>query len=181
MLKSIYFQYISPSSRPTQLVSVIVQWVYRQQTVNRCTTTSLRWPTSPASTAARASPTKACDTSTALTWLCVGRRWEAVVLMTLTIQFHIGFNPPPVCLQGRTLATCVDNVTESGREVKGYICQSTVVPSDIRTQNMVSSQPFLIGDSLIGIDRFLQQPCAINKSKIQHCNAENCLNCPDIN
>ncbi|XP_068996466.1 endosome/lysosome-associated apoptosis and autophagy regulator 1 [Embiotoca jacksoni] len=48
-------------------------------------------------------------------------------------------------------ASCVDNVTESGREVKGYLCQSTVVPSDIRSQSMVSSQPFLIGDSLIGV------------------------------
>lgn len=48
-------------------------------------------------------------------------------------------------------ASCVDNVTESGREVKGYVCQSTVVPSDIRSQSLVSSQPFLIGDSLIGV------------------------------
>ncbi|TMS15810.1 UPF0577 protein [Larimichthys crocea] len=53
--------------------------------------------------------------------------------------------------EGRVLATCVDNVTESGKEVKGYICQSTVVPSDIRSQTMVSSQPFIIGDSLIGV------------------------------
>lgn len=49
-------------------------------------------------------------------------------------------------------ASCVDNVTESGREVKGYVCQSTVVPSDIRSQSLVSSQPFLIGDSLIGMN-----------------------------
>uniref|UniRef100_A0A8C4H1H0 Endosome-lysosome associated apoptosis and autophagy regulator 1 n=1 Tax=Dicentrarchus labrax TaxID=13489 RepID=A0A8C4H1H0_DICLA len=53
--------------------------------------------------------------------------------------------------EGRVPATCVDNVTESGREVKGYVCQSTVVPSDIRSQSVVSSQPFLIGDSLIGV------------------------------
>ncbi len=55
-------------------------------------------------------------------------------------------------LQGREQATCVDNVTESGREINGYICQSTVVPSDIRGQSVVSSQPFLIGDSLVGTD-----------------------------
>uniref|UniRef100_A0A8C4NMI3 Endosome-lysosome associated apoptosis and autophagy regulator 1 n=1 Tax=Dicentrarchus labrax TaxID=13489 RepID=A0A8C4NMI3_DICLA len=53
--------------------------------------------------------------------------------------------------EGRVPATCVDNVTESGREVKGYVCQSTVVPSDIRSQSVVSSQPFLIGDSLIDL------------------------------
>lgn len=47
-------------------------------------------------------------------------------------------------------ATCVDNVTESGREVKGYVCQSTVVPSGIRSQSVVSTQPFVIGDALIG-------------------------------
>lgn len=55
-------------------------------------------------------------------------------------------------VQGRKLATCVDNVTESGREVRGYICQSTVIPSGIRSQNVVSTQSFLIGDSLIGTD-----------------------------
>lgn len=53
--------------------------------------------------------------------------------------------------QGR-LATCLDNVTESGSEVKGYVCQSTAVPSDIRSQSLVSTQPVLIGDSLIGTD-----------------------------
>nr|XP_020503966.1 UPF0577 protein KIAA1324 homolog [Labrus bergylta] len=53
--------------------------------------------------------------------------------------------------EGTALATCVDNVTERGREVKGFICQSTVFPSDIRSQSVVSSQPFLIGDSLIGV------------------------------
>lgn len=53
-------------------------------------------------------------------------------------------------LQGRMSATCVDNVTESGREVKGYVCQSTVVPSGIRSQSVVSTQPFVIGDALIG-------------------------------
>lgn len=44
----------------------------------------------------------------------------------------------------------MDNVTESKRDVKGYICQSTVVPSEIRGQSVVSSQPFSIGDTLIG-------------------------------
>ncbi|KAM3618792.1 uncharacterized protein V6R79_024991 [Siganus canaliculatus] len=65
-------------------------------------------------------------------------------------HFHLG-----LCgKEGRIPATCVDNATESGREVKGYVCQSTVIPSDIRSQSMVSSQPFLIGDSLIGMDQF---------------------------
>ncbi|XP_071374241.1 endosome/lysosome-associated apoptosis and autophagy regulator 1 isoform X1 [Centroberyx affinis] len=53
--------------------------------------------------------------------------------------------------ESRALAACVDNVTESGREVKGYVCQSTVVPSDIRGQSVVSSLPFIIGDTLIGV------------------------------
>uniref|UniRef100_A0A3P8TR15 Endosome-lysosome associated apoptosis and autophagy regulator 1 n=1 Tax=Amphiprion percula TaxID=161767 RepID=A0A3P8TR15_AMPPE len=53
--------------------------------------------------------------------------------------------------ESRIPASCVDNVTQSGREVRGYVCQSTVVPSDIRSQSVVSSQPFLIGDSLIGV------------------------------
>lgn len=53
--------------------------------------------------------------------------------------------------EGQMLATCVDNVTESGREVKGYVCQSTVVPSGIRSQSVVSTQPFVIGDALIGV------------------------------
>lgn len=53
--------------------------------------------------------------------------------------------------EGRELARCVDNVTDSRREVGGYACQSTMVPSDIRGQSMVSSQPFSIGDTLIGV------------------------------
>uniref|UniRef100_A0A3P9KN75 Si:ch211-163l21.8 n=1 Tax=Oryzias latipes TaxID=8090 RepID=A0A3P9KN75_ORYLA len=48
-------------------------------------------------------------------------------------------------------ASCVDNVTENERTVKGYICQSTLVPSDLRAQKMVSGQPFIIGDSLVGV------------------------------
>ncbi|RVE70455.1 hypothetical protein OJAV_G00064830 [Oryzias javanicus] len=40
---------------------------------------------------------------------------------------------------------------ENERTVKGYICQSTLVPSDIRNQKMVSGQPFLIGDSIVGV------------------------------
>lgn len=67
-------------------------------------------------------------------------------------------------LQGRVPATCVDNVTESGREVKGYVCQSTVFPSDIRSQSVVSSQPFLTGDTLMGMDRMLLPNIAINES-----------------
>lgn len=61
------------------------------------------------------------------------------------------FNPIMFSSQGRAPATCVDNVTGSGREVKGYLCQSTVFPSDIRSESVVSSQPVLIGDSLIGM------------------------------
>lgn len=53
-------------------------------------------------------------------------------------------------LQPRAPATCVDNVTESGSEVKGFVCQSTAVPSGIRSQSLVSTQPVLIGDTLIG-------------------------------
>ncbi|XP_065103054.1 endosome/lysosome-associated apoptosis and autophagy regulator 1 [Paramisgurnus dabryanus] len=53
--------------------------------------------------------------------------------------------------QDRGLASCVDNVTESRREVKGYICQSIIVPSEVRGQSVVSSQPFSIGDTLIGV------------------------------
>ncbi|XP_073325576.1 endosome/lysosome-associated apoptosis and autophagy regulator 1 [Pagrus major] len=67
------------------------------------------------------------------------------------LRYFHSFNLGLCGKEGRVLATCVDNVTESGREVKGYICQSTVVPSDIRSQSVVSSQPFLIGDSLIGV------------------------------
>lgn len=60
------------------------------------------------------------------------------------------------------LATCVENVTESGREVKGYVCQSTVVPSGIRSQSVVSSLPFIIGDTLIGTDRAQHMIISIN-------------------
>ncbi|CAG07479.1 unnamed protein product, partial [Tetraodon nigroviridis] len=49
------------------------------------------------------------------------------------------------------LATCVDNVTESGGRVRGYVCQATAVPSGIRSQSLVSTQPVLISDSLIGV------------------------------
>lgn len=59
-------------------------------------------------------------------------------------------------LQDRTPATCVNNVTGSTKKVKGYICQSTIVPSGSRSENVVSSQPFVIGDSLIGMDYCLQ-------------------------
>ena len=52
--------------------------------------------------------------------------------------------------QDRQLAVCVDNVTEQRREVRGYACQSMVVPSDTRGQGLVSSQPFVIADMLLG-------------------------------
>ena len=45
---------------------------------------------------------------------------------------------------------CVDNVTEQRREVRGYACQSMVVPSDTRGQGLVSSLPFVIADMLLG-------------------------------
>ncbi|XP_035238246.1 endosome/lysosome-associated apoptosis and autophagy regulator 1 [Anguilla anguilla] len=62
-------------------------------------------------------------------------------------QFSIG-----LCgNKGRTLATCMDNVTESVSEVRGHVCQATVVPSEVRGQSMVSSQPFSIGETLIGV------------------------------
>ncbi|KAK2851332.1 hypothetical protein Q5P01_007608 [Channa striata] len=67
------------------------------------------------------------------------------------LKYFQNFNVGLCGKEGRVPATCVDNVTESGREVKGYVCQSTVVPSEIRSQSIVSSQPFLIGDSLIGV------------------------------
>ncbi|KAJ8370288.1 hypothetical protein SKAU_G00103160 [Synaphobranchus kaupii] len=62
-------------------------------------------------------------------------------------QFSIG-----LCgNEGRALASCVDNVTESVNEVRTHVCQATVVPSDVRGQSMVSSQPFSIGETLIGV------------------------------
>uniref|UniRef100_A0A8D3DHT3 Endosome-lysosome associated apoptosis and autophagy regulator 1 n=1 Tax=Scophthalmus maximus TaxID=52904 RepID=A0A8D3DHT3_SCOMX len=51
---------------------------------------------------------------------------------------------------------------EVRREVKGYVCQSTVVPSEIRSQSTVSSQPFLIGDSLI--DLHVCHVCDVSRS-----------------
>lgn len=59
------------------------------------------------------------------------------------------------CLSQGKLATCVDNVTESDKKVEGYVCQVTAVPSGIRSQSVVSTQPVLIGDSLIGTDWML--------------------------
>eukprot|EP00064_Thunnus_orientalis_P001857 superscaffoldBa00000128_g1860 len=67
------------------------------------------------------------------------------------LRYFHRFNVGLCGKEGRVPATCVDNVTENGREVRGYVCQSTVVPSDIRSQSVVSSQPFLIGDQLIGV------------------------------
>ncbi|XP_062398096.1 endosome/lysosome-associated apoptosis and autophagy regulator 1 isoform X2 [Sardina pilchardus] len=53
--------------------------------------------------------------------------------------------------EGRAMATCVDNITESRKELSGYVCQSTIVPTDVRGQTVVSSQPFSIGDTLVGV------------------------------
>ncbi|XP_056319615.1 endosome/lysosome-associated apoptosis and autophagy regulator 1 [Danio aesculapii] len=67
------------------------------------------------------------------------------------LQYFHHFNVALCGAESRTVASCVENVTESRRDVKGYICQSTVVPSEIRGQSVVSSQPFSIGDILIGV------------------------------
>ncbi|XP_067095809.1 endosome/lysosome-associated apoptosis and autophagy regulator 1 [Osmerus mordax] len=67
------------------------------------------------------------------------------------LRYFHHFNMALCGTEGRKLARCVDNVTESRREIEGYACQSTVVPSDIRGQSMVSSQPFSIGDRLVGV------------------------------
>ncbi|XP_076859843.1 endosome/lysosome-associated apoptosis and autophagy regulator 1 [Brachyhypopomus gauderio] len=62
-------------------------------------------------------------------------------------QFSVG-----LCgTEGRAFASCVDNVTQSRKEVNGYVCQSTIVPSEIRGQSVVSSQPFSIGSLLSGV------------------------------
>ncbi|XP_068185966.1 endosome/lysosome-associated apoptosis and autophagy regulator 1 [Antennarius striatus] len=67
------------------------------------------------------------------------------------VRYFHSFNLALCGNEGRMPATCIDNVTESGGEVKGYICQSIVVPSEIRSKSMVSSLPVLIGDSLVGV------------------------------
>ncbi|XP_019944302.2 endosome/lysosome-associated apoptosis and autophagy regulator 1 [Paralichthys olivaceus] len=67
------------------------------------------------------------------------------------LKYHQSFNVALCGKESRMPATCVDNATGSGKEVKGYLCQSTVVPSEIRSQSVVSSQPILIGDSLVGV------------------------------
>ncbi|XP_061908878.1 endosome/lysosome-associated apoptosis and autophagy regulator 1 [Entelurus aequoreus] len=67
------------------------------------------------------------------------------------LRYFHHFNMALCGKEGRVPATCIDNVTENNREVRGHVCQSIVVPSDIRSENLVSSQPFVIGDSLVGI------------------------------
>ncbi|KAI7797815.1 endosome/lysosome-associated apoptosis and autophagy regulator 1 isoform X2 [Triplophysa rosa] len=67
------------------------------------------------------------------------------------LQYFHHFSVMLCGTQNRGLASCVENVTESKREVKGYICRSTLVPSEVRGQSVVSSQPFSIGDTLIGV------------------------------
>ncbi|KAL1020751.1 hypothetical protein UPYG_G00004170 [Umbra pygmaea] len=63
------------------------------------------------------------------------------------LQFRVGLCGE----EGREVAECMDNVTETRKVVRGYACLSTVVPSDIRGQSVVSSQPFTIGDTLMGV------------------------------
>uniref|UniRef100_A0A8C6TB00 Si:ch211-163l21.8 n=1 Tax=Neogobius melanostomus TaxID=47308 RepID=A0A8C6TB00_9GOBI len=76
-------------------------------------------------------------------------KYNMVSIKHMIFYIHINQIIPN---HGRVPAVCVDNVTESGKkEVKGYICQSTVVPSDIRAQTVVSSQPVVIGDTLVGV------------------------------
>ncbi|KAG7519937.1 hypothetical protein JOB18_019311 [Solea senegalensis] len=67
------------------------------------------------------------------------------------LKYFQHFNVTLCGKEGRLPATCVENVTDSATMVKGYVCQSTIVPSEIRSQSVVSSQPFVIGDSLIGV------------------------------
>uniref|UniRef100_A0A671N4J3 UPF0577 protein KIAA1324-like n=1 Tax=Sinocyclocheilus anshuiensis TaxID=1608454 RepID=A0A671N4J3_9TELE len=67
------------------------------------------------------------------------------------LQYFHHFSVALCGTENRALASCLENVTESKRDVNGYICQSTVVPSEVRGQSVVSSQPFTIGDSLIGV------------------------------
>lgn len=67
------------------------------------------------------------------------------------LQYFHHFSVMLCGMQDGGLASCVENVTESKRDVKGYICQSTLVPSEVRGQSVVSSQPFSIGDTLIGV------------------------------
>uniref|UniRef100_A0A8C2G974 Si:ch211-163l21.8 n=1 Tax=Cyprinus carpio TaxID=7962 RepID=A0A8C2G974_CYPCA len=66
------------------------------------------------------------------------------------LQYFHHFSVALCGTENRALASCLENVTESKRDVKGYICQATVVPSEVRGQSVVSSQPFSIGESLIG-------------------------------
>lgn len=90
----------------------------RQDEACRCTITSLLCPTPPTSTAAPVSPAKAWDISIALMWVCVEKRWEAVVLVAfIWVKFSLMLKPAVLHLQGRVPATCVENVTESGREI----------------------------------------------------------------
>ncbi|XP_072419692.1 endosome/lysosome-associated apoptosis and autophagy regulator 1 isoform X1 [Chiloscyllium punctatum] len=63
--------------------------------------------------------------------------------------------------QGRKLASCVDNVTGEGvidndegfaRAVTSYICQSTLVPSDVTGfRTIMSAHPINLADHLIGV------------------------------
>ncbi|KAG2468161.1 K1324 protein, partial [Polypterus senegalus] len=53
--------------------------------------------------------------------------------------------------EGRQMAVCIENVTES-RGIRSYICQSTILPSEMRgVRNIISSQPFSLADRLIGV------------------------------
>lgn len=61
-------------------------------------------------------------------------------------QFNIGLCGG----EGRAKARC-QGVSHTRGEVSGYVCQSTVVPVDIRGQGAVSSLPFSTGDSLVGV------------------------------
>ncbi|XP_059806370.1 endosome/lysosome-associated apoptosis and autophagy regulator 1 isoform X2 [Hypanus sabinus] len=74
------------------------------------------------------------------------------------VRFFRNFNISLCGNQGRKLASCVDNVTfgdifddDKGiaRPISSYICQSTLVPSDL--MGLMSSHPTNLADHLIGV------------------------------
>uniref|UniRef100_UPI00398F42DF endosome/lysosome-associated apoptosis and autophagy regulator 1 isoform X2 n=1 Tax=Pristiophorus japonicus TaxID=55135 RepID=UPI00398F42DF len=77
------------------------------------------------------------------------------------VQYFHHFNIGLCGNQGRKLTFCVDNVTVEGgidheegfaRAVTSYICQSTLVPSDVMGfRTIVSSHPINLADHLIGV------------------------------
>ncbi|XP_007892472.2 endosome/lysosome-associated apoptosis and autophagy regulator 1 isoform X2 [Callorhinchus milii] len=74
--------------------------------------------------------------------------------------FHY-FNIGLCGFQGKKMATCVDNVTVEGiteayegftEVISSYICQSTLVPTDVRGfRTITSSHPINLADRLLGV------------------------------